>query len=66
MRSPSADTASCRVAAKAGFALEGTLRESNLLAEGFADTHLHAREALAELARLYARIVVLDQQVHPV
>lgn len=40
-----ANTASCRVAAKAGFALEGTLRESNLLADGFADQHLHARLA---------------------
>jgi RimJ/RimL family protein N-acetyltransferase len=36
---------SCRVAEKAGFRLEGTLRESHLLAEGFADQHLHARLA---------------------
>ena len=40
-----ANTASCRVAEKAGFALEGTQRESCLLAEGFVDEHLHARVA---------------------
>jgi RimJ/RimL family protein N-acetyltransferase len=40
-----ANTASCRVAEKAGFRLEGTLREANRIAEGFADEHLHARLA---------------------
>jgi RimJ/RimL family protein N-acetyltransferase len=39
------NTASCRVAAKAAFALEATLRQSNLLAAGFADEHVHARLA---------------------
>ena len=38
-----ANTASCRVATKAGFALEGTQLGSCLLADGFADEHLHAR-----------------------
>lgn len=38
-----ANTASCRVAEKAGFRREGTLRESNRLADGFSDEHLHAR-----------------------
>lgn len=36
------NTASCRVATKAGFDLEATLRQSNRLAGGFADEHVHA------------------------
>lgn len=40
-----ANLASCRVAAKAAFALEGTQRGSCLLADGFVDEHLHARVA---------------------
>ena len=39
------NTASCRVAEKAGFLLEGTLRASNRLSAGFSDEHLHARLA---------------------
>lgn len=39
------NTASCRVAMKAGFLLEGTLRESNRVADGLVDQHLHARLA---------------------
>jgi RimJ/RimL family protein N-acetyltransferase len=35
--------ASCRVADKAGFALEGTRREAALHADGHHDMHLHAR-----------------------
>jgi ribosomal-protein-alanine N-acetyltransferase len=35
--------ASCRVAEKSGFALEGVLRGSSLLPEGWSDEHLHAR-----------------------
>ncbi|MFI6208561.1 GNAT family N-acetyltransferase [Streptomyces sp. NPDC051041] len=35
--------ASCRVAAKAGFALEGTKRSAALHADGWHDMHLHAR-----------------------
>jgi RimJ/RimL family protein N-acetyltransferase len=38
-----ANTASCRVAEKAGFALESVQRESFLLAEGFVDEHEHVR-----------------------
>jgi RimJ/RimL family protein N-acetyltransferase len=34
---------SCRVATKAGFALEGTLRGDLLHADGWHDVHLHAR-----------------------
>ncbi len=37
------NTASCRVAEKAGFPLESVQRESVLLAEGFVDEHEHVR-----------------------
>lgn len=37
------NTASCRVATKTGFALEGTLRRQGLHADGWHDMHLHAR-----------------------
>jgi RimJ/RimL family protein N-acetyltransferase len=37
--------ASCRVAAKAGFALEGTMRSELLHEDGWHDQHLHARIA---------------------
>lgn len=37
------NTASCRVAARAGFALEGTARQQVLHADGWHDMHLHAR-----------------------
>jgi RimJ/RimL family protein N-acetyltransferase len=40
-----ANEASCRVAAKAGFALEATTRGSCLLRDGFSDEHVHARLA---------------------
>jgi RimJ/RimL family protein N-acetyltransferase len=38
-----ANTASCRVAQKAGFAYEGTRRSAALHADGWHDMHLHAR-----------------------
>ena len=38
-----ANEASCRVAVKAGFRLEATIRGSCLLRDGFSDEHLHAR-----------------------
>jgi RimJ/RimL family protein N-acetyltransferase len=41
-----ANEASCRVASKAGFAIEATTRDSCLLRDGFHDEHLHARLAL--------------------
>jgi len=41
-----ANAASCRVAARAGFALEGTMRQALRYADGtWADEHLHARLA---------------------
>lgn len=40
-----ANPASCRVAEKAGFAPEGTLRSAQLHADGWHDLHLHARVA---------------------
>ena len=38
-----ANAASCRVAAKAGFAAEGVQRSATLHADGWHDMHLHAR-----------------------
>ena len=38
-----ANEASCRVARKAGYALEGTKRRHGLFADGWHDMHLHAR-----------------------
>ncbi|MEU6878777.1 GNAT family N-acetyltransferase [Streptomyces sp. NPDC046712] len=38
-----ANPASCRVAEKAGFPLEGTMRSALLHADGWHDEHLHAR-----------------------
>ena len=38
-----ANTASCRVAGKAGFHLEATLRSVLLHSDGWHDMHLHAR-----------------------
>ncbi|GHH35786.1 GNAT family N-acetyltransferase [Streptomyces candidus] len=38
-----ANPASCRVAEKAGFAYEGTMRSALLHADGWHDEHLHAR-----------------------
>ena len=38
-----ANAASCRVADKSGYRLEGTLRSSMLHADGWHDVHLHAR-----------------------
>jgi RimJ/RimL family protein N-acetyltransferase len=38
-----ANSASCRVAEKAGFTYEGTLRSSALHTDGWHDMHLHAR-----------------------
>lgn len=40
-----ANEASCRVAQKAGYQLEGTLRAALLHADGWHDMHLHARVA---------------------
>ncbi|WP_246192856.1 GNAT family N-acetyltransferase [Kitasatospora atroaurantiaca] len=37
-----ANPASCRVAAKAGYSLEGTMRSALLHADGWHDQHLHA------------------------
>lgn len=37
------NAASCRVAQRAGFALEGTMRSALLHADGWHDEHLHAR-----------------------
>jgi RimJ/RimL family protein N-acetyltransferase len=38
-----ANSESCRVATRAGFALEGTMRSALLHADGWHDEHLHAR-----------------------
>lgn len=40
-----ANVPSCRVAAQAGFPLEGTLRDYMLHADGWHDVHMHARLA---------------------
>lgn len=37
------NTASCRVATKAGYLLEGTKRQQTLHGDGWHDMHLHAR-----------------------
>lgn len=39
------NSASCQVAARAGFALEGTLRGYMMHADGWHDVHVHARLA---------------------
>jgi [ribosomal protein S5]-alanine N-acetyltransferase len=51
-----ANTASCRVAGKAAFGIEGTLRKSMLHADGWHDVHMHSRlrtdvDGLPELER---------------
>ena len=38
-----ANVASCQVAARAGYAYEGTMRGEGLHADGWHDMHLHAR-----------------------
>jgi RimJ/RimL family protein N-acetyltransferase len=38
-----ANTASCRIATRAGFPLEGTMRSALLHADGWHDEHLHAQ-----------------------
>jgi [ribosomal protein S5]-alanine N-acetyltransferase len=40
-----ANPASCQVASKAGYLLEGTMRSASLHADGWHDMHLHARTA---------------------
>lgn len=47
-----ANHASCRVADRAGFALEGTMRGRSQHADGWHDMHLHAR--LADLTNAFA------------
>ncbi|HKN97691.1 MAG TPA: GNAT family N-acetyltransferase [Pseudonocardiaceae bacterium] len=43
LRHSTRNEASCRVAGKAGFAFEGTMRESVRHADGWHDMHVHAR-----------------------
>jgi len=43
LRHSTANPASCRVAARAGFRLEGTLRSAMRHPDGWHDMHLHAR-----------------------
>jgi [ribosomal protein S5]-alanine N-acetyltransferase len=43
-----ANLASCRVAARLGFPVEGTLRGALLHADGWHDAHMHARLRIAE------------------
>ena len=46
LRHSSANQASCRIAEKAGFDYEATLRKQALHADGWHDMHLHARLAI--------------------
>ncbi|MEA2580897.1 MAG: hypothetical protein QOE83_1789 [Actinomycetota bacterium] len=43
LRHAAGNVASCNVASKLGFALEGTARSAELLTDGWHDEHLHAR-----------------------
>jgi len=45
LRHSAANPASCRVAAKSGFAAEGTERSAELHTDGWHDMHMHARIA---------------------
>lgn len=45
LRHSAANPASCRVAAKSGFAAEGTERDAELHTDGWHDMHVHARIA---------------------
>lgn len=43
LKHSTANVASCRVAARAGFVLEGTLRQAGFHADGWHDMHVHSR-----------------------
>jgi RimJ/RimL family protein N-acetyltransferase len=47
-----ANTASCRVADRAGFRLEATLHSALLHSDGWHDMHLHARVGGRRLAEI--------------
>jgi RimJ/RimL family protein N-acetyltransferase len=53
LRHSTANQASCRIAEKAGFEYEATLRQQVLHADGWHDMHLHARLAIEKATGSY-------------
>jgi RimJ/RimL family protein N-acetyltransferase len=60
LRHSTRNEASCRVAHKAGYVFEGTMRRQTLHADGWHDMHLHARLQTDETRRPMPRVRLRD------